>query len=175
MKRLFVQGIVFLSLLLFAIPVLSLTIDDVGLKDLLKSQSTLDNYGYTTELTWVKTILGNDPTLTINKYDVTASDWENIGGYGPSVFALGLDGTPGYYFVKIGSNSGSDSSIFLFQNLSSYNYAVIDLVEMGFTGRNITNIGKISHIGEVPESGTIILLGIGLLGLVGYGRRMSRM
>jgi hypothetical protein len=39
---------------------------------------------------------------------------------------------------------------------------------MGFS--NITNIGKISHIGEVPESGTMILLGIGLLGLVGYGR-----
>jgi PEP-CTERM motif len=166
MKRLLVQGVVFLSLFVFAIPAWSLAIDDVDSIDQLFSQTNLGNSGGA--LAWVRDELG-DQTLVMNKFDVTASDWENINGY-PSVFAIGLEDSPAYFIVKTGANTGNTNNTFLFQNLSFFNYAVIDLAEMGFTGSTVTNIGKISYIAAVPEPSTLILLGGGLLGLAVYGR-----
>ena len=90
-------------------------------------------------------------------------------------YALNMLGSPAYFFIKTGAKQdGFDH--FLFENLESLSWAVIDL-----PGLDIKNIGKLSHVGEVggggappqeqvPEPGTILLLGGGLLGLAFYGR-----
>lgn len=46
------------------------------------------------------------------------------------------------------NNSGSPDTHFLFDNEFDRRFAVVDPVDMGFSNKNISNIGKISHIGS---------------------------
>ncbi len=76
------------------------------------------------------------------------------------------------------TDGGSPDTHFLFDN--SNLFAVIDLVSMGFSQRNISNIGKISHIAAgpavttVPESNSLALIGLGVLGLTLLRRRSAQ-
>ena len=164
MKRLFVQGIVFLCLFVFAIPVWSLTIDP------LEFSTRFTNSGDGAVLEWIQDSL-KDPTLGFAKFNTTSSDWSQIGS--STVFTHSLEGEPAYFFVKIGAGGLSSDAPdhFIFKNLGELNLAVIDIASTGFT---ITNIGKISHIGAIPEPSTLLLLGGGLLGLAVYGRRRMK-
>ena len=165
MKRLFVQGIVCICLLVVAIPAWSLALTDVGSIDELVSSARLSNSGDATELQWVRNILG-DQTLGVVEYGTT--NWTQIAS--SSVYALELSDPSSYFFIKVGTGGlPSDApDHFLFKNLEDLNYAVIDI---GTNGIDLKNIGKISHFTAVPEPSTLVLLGGGLLGLAVYGRR----
>jgi hypothetical protein len=84
-------------------------------------------------------------------------------------------GTPDYYFIKLGvGGTNLPNTHYLYKNNADLRYAVVDITAWGGSGNNI-NIGRVSHVGEInspaPEPATVLLLGVGLAGLVGFGRK----
>ena len=152
---------------------------NVGGKDSLKYSNYMSDSSYDNELNWVQSMLGTDYFFEeADTYNVTSVNWTQT-EEDANVYALGLQGEPSYFFIKIGLGGTSlTNSHHLYQNLAELAYAVVDITEWGATGKNI-NIGRISHVGEVggtsvPEPATILLLGAGLIGIAGYSRRKFR-
>lgn len=177
MKRLFVQGIVFLSLVVFAIPAWSYTIGggatNVGGLDTLIGWTNLPNSGDATELAWAQSIIG--PTGTLGaKYNTTGGEWSltsQAGIYQAGIYAHTLATSPEYFLIKTGNVADPDIRWFLFRNNAELSYAVISLAGMDFN--DTTNVGGISHIVEfnpVPIPSSVLLFASGLGGLVGIGR-----
>jgi hypothetical protein len=151
----------------------ALTLSDVGAVDSLVARTTLSNSSDLGETLWVQSILGNDYEMTF-KTENTDSDWNWTRLTDTaSTFAYDMgDQQPAYYLIKTGNIRYSVFNTFLFENFESLAWAVIDLQDLGLTGRDILNIGKISHIDgfdngnqPVPEPATLFLLGSGLIGL----------
>ena len=84
---------------------------------------------------------------------------------------------PAYFFLKWGQGgiTGGNIDHYLYVNNSSTSWGYIDMTGTPFAG---AGADRISHIGifggstEVPEPGTLALLGLGLIGL-GAARRKS--
>ena len=158
----------------------SIPLSTVGGVDTLLAQTSLPNSGAETEISWIEGVLGISlSNFNYTQTSVTASDFAQVDGQDGS-FAFELDAPTDWFLIKIGSNSGSPSTHFLYDNVFNLNYAVINLTAMGFSSKNTFNIGKISHIGTgtavtVPESGSLSLLAMGL-GILGFAlvRRRAR-
>lgn len=164
------------GLLTYAGSSLALTINsgatDVGIKDTKIAETTkLD--GEAAEFTWVKSILGND-IVFVEKHDsLTAFDWSQTNESG--TWAYYLSDSPDYFLVKTGNNKTNSFVDYLFNNSNTSFWAVLDLDDIYVA--SVTNIGKVSHLTDynnpspVPEPGTMVLLGAGMLGLAIFGKR----
>ncbi|MFZ4858812.1 MAG: PEP-CTERM sorting domain-containing protein [Desulfuromonadaceae bacterium] len=172
---------------------------DIGLADTIVGRTDLPNSGSQNEVDWVNGLLSPAGTFVIadlTKYtdthaleiggvnqSPTPGNWNWILVTG-SIYAMELYGAPEYFYIKTGNLKlgNPNPEHFLFHNTSGTDWAVVDLSEMNSNAADI-NIGKFSHLGElggntppvVPEPGTMVLLGFGMLGLAVYGkRRMNR-
>ncbi|WP_246014596.1 PEP-CTERM sorting domain-containing protein [Geomonas oryzae] len=142
---------------------------NVGAQDTLLQAAKLKNSGEATELAWVQTFFP-DTDFILKQDGLTGTEWQKV-NYG-DLWALPLLSDADYFLVKTG-NTGTFTH-YLFKNLDELSWAVISLADVNIT--SVVGVQKISHVSEyggapVPEPGTFLLLGTGLLGLAIYGKR----
>jgi hypothetical protein len=122
----------------------------VGSWDYLIAQTTLSSSDVKDEELWIQGVLGDTFTVTDDdKYDVSSNMWDTVNGINTG-YALELQGLPEYYFIKLGVGQTTlPNTHYLYDNLDSLQYAVINIADWGATSMQSINIGRVSHVGEI--------------------------
>ncbi len=158
----------------------SVGLNDVGAVDSLVAWGS-PNSGDQNEINWVNQKLGTSyTTADLTKYPSNSIPmvWQETDVSG--IYALAFQTIPEYFYIKTGNGNIITGEYegynhFLFKNDAALGWAVVDL---GALGIEINNIEAFSHIGEVgetqaPEPAGLLLLGLGLIGVVGIGRKIK--
>ena len=179
MKTRYTLMLALMASLLFSTHLSAATLDSYGGLDNLLYETNLSSSGDAVEESWIESVLGFDVNFgdKIN-FDDSATGWNTVDGY-DSYYAYDLSGSTDsldYFLVKTGTGSDDGNTHFLFENLDSLAWAVIDLAAMGFdtTKIDITKVSHVSSIGdpsEVPLPAAAWLFLSGLAGLSYFSRK----
>jgi hypothetical protein len=180
MKRFFCALLVICCILSVAVSASAYTIYDVGSVDRLMASDYITPSSNAAEIEFIE----DNSDFVVPYYstsDTVEGDWTNVEGtlwaYDFGTFVTDL------FVIKTGNLKDTTDNTFLYVNVDNLQYAVVDFADFGTNTllaksgdfKTNMNAGKISHIGvPVPEPSTILLLGIGLLGLGWYGRKRNK-
>ncbi|MCH9638881.1 MAG: PEP-CTERM sorting domain-containing protein [Betaproteobacteria bacterium] len=150
------------------------------------------NSGDAAELAWIRSVTG-DNSLTLDFKIDSGSTGFNFVSNGPDSWYIDVDpDTPGFFMLKFGTGgTGATADHFAFQNTAELTKLVWsnDQVQFltggdcGANNSNACNIGRLSHYvgssgggggtNQVPEPVSLLLLGVGFVGLAYTRRRTS--
>lgn len=158
----------FLVFLCLSAPASAISVAVVGSVDNFLVSTALSNSGKGAEESWVSGVLGFAVSINYKIDPVAAGGWELVNGSADH-WAYALVTDPAHYLLKLGVGKSGADTHYLFENLASLSYAVIDLSEL-LSGQNLDfNFGRVSHISELGGGTTVKLREPGTIGLLLLG------
>ena len=133
-----------------------LLVPDSNLLDANTNPQRLSNSGQDTETAWLQALLGGPPVYYVsrdedsNPLDEVPSNWT----YAVLKFGVGAPPDPDHWAVW--DNNNND---------------VLEINGLGLPSRGLSHVTYFSTTHPVPEPGTMLLVGAGLIGLAAFRRK----